>query len=149
MNNTEHMAKKSYRSRVRLDIAASPERIWRALTNPQDVKQYMMGAELETDWQVGSPVVWRGEYKGKQFEDRGTVLRYDKPEHLAYTHFSPSSGEEDKEEQHREIHIRLSKAGDKTRLILTQDNNLSPEAKEESEANWKVMMKGLRRLAEK
>jgi len=143
------METKKYTSKVQLDIDASPERIWRALTSPKDVKQYMMGAELETDWKVGGPVVWRGEFKGKKFEDKGTVLHFDKPEHLAYTHISKSSGEKDEPENCREIHIRLSMKEDRTHVVLTQDNNPSAEAKRESEKNWKMMMAGLKKIAEK
>ncbi|MCI1752322.1 MAG: SRPBCC domain-containing protein [Flavobacteriales bacterium] len=135
-------------SKVELDINATPERVWRGLTTPTDVKQYMMGADLRTDWKVGGPVVWSGEFKGKKFEDKGKVLRFDKAEHLAYTHISPSSGEADKPENYREVHIKLSKKGDKTHLVLTQDNNPSAEAKKESEKNWKMMMEGLKKVAE-
>ncbi|MBK9761837.1 MAG: SRPBCC domain-containing protein [Flavobacteriales bacterium] len=143
------MDSSKYTSKVQLDIDASPESVWRALTSPKAVKQYMMGAELETDWMVGGPVAWRGEFKGKKFEDKGMVLHYDKPEHLAYTHIIPSSGEKDEPENYREFHIRLSKKEDRTRLVLTQDNNPSAEAKRESETNWKMMMAGLKKIAEK
>ncbi len=143
------MAKTNNDSKVELDIDASPETVWRVLTLPKDVRQYMMGAELETDWKVGSPIVWRGEFKGKKFEDKGEVLHYEKPKHLAYTHISPSSGETDEPENNREVHIRLTQNGDKTHVHLTQNNNASNEAKQESEKNWKAMMKGLKKLAEK
>ncbi|HQV76107.1 MAG TPA: SRPBCC family protein [Flavobacteriales bacterium] len=143
------MDSSKYTSKVQLDIDASPESVWRALTSPKAVKQYMMGAELETEWMVGGPVAWRGEFKGKKFEDKGMVLHYDKPEHLAYTHISPSSGEKDEPENYREIHIRLSKKEDRTHVVLTQDNNPSAEAKKESEKNWKMMMAGLKKIAEK
>lgn len=143
------MEQKTYISKVVMDINASPETVWRALTNPNEVKQYMMGAALETDWKVGGPVVWRGEFKGKKFEDRGTVLHYNKPEHLAYTHISSASSEMDDSENHREIHIHLSKKEDKTNLVLTQDNNATLEAKRESEKNWRLMLQGLKKFAEK
>jgi len=143
------MATKNTISKVELDINASPETIWRALTSPKDVKQYMMGAELETDRIVGSPVVWRGEFNGKNFEDKGKVLHYDKPEHLAYTHIRTSSGEKDEPENYREVHIRLSKKEDRTHVVLTQDNNPSVEVKKDSEKNWKIMMQGLKKIAEK
>jgi len=143
------MATKTNYRKVELDINASPESVWKALTSPKDVKQYMMGAELGTDRKVGGPVVWRGAFKGKKFEDKGEVLHVDKPEHLAYTHFSPSSGEKDDPENYREVHIRLSKEDDKTHLVLTQDNNASAEAKKGSEKNWKMMLQGLKKIADK
>lgn len=143
------MERKTYTSKVTMDINASPETIWRALTSPNEVKQYRMGAQLETDWKVGGPIVWRGVFKGKQFEDRGKVLHFDKPEHLAYTHINPSASELDETENCRKIHIRLSKKEDKTNLVLTQDNNPTLEAKRETEKNWRLILHGLKRIAEK
>lgn len=142
------MATNNNDSKVEVDINASPDRVWKGLTEPADVKQYMMGAELKTDWKVGSPIVWRGEFKGKKFEDAGKVLAYNEPTHLGYTHISPASGEKDKASDKREVHIRLSEKKGGTHLELTQNNNASMEAKQESEKNWKMMLDGLKKVSE-
>ena len=134
--------------KVELDINASPEKVWEGLTKPEAVKQYMMGAKLDTDWKEGSPITWKGEYKGKPFEDKGQVLHARKPEHLAYSHISPGSGEADKPENQHNVDIRLARAGKGTRLTLTQDNNPTEEAKAESEKNWKMMLEGLKKVVE-
>src|SRR5690606_40763558 len=47
-------------------VDAPPERIWEALTDPAQVKQYMWGAELVSDWRQGSPIVYRGVWEGKR-----------------------------------------------------------------------------------
>jgi hypothetical protein len=31
------------------------------LIDPNLIKEYMFGSLVETDWQVGSPIVWKGE----------------------------------------------------------------------------------------
>ena len=53
------------------EIDASPDKVWDALTDPDQIKQYMFGSQVETDWRPGSPIVWKGEYEGKQYEDKG------------------------------------------------------------------------------
>lgn len=142
MKNAENKA------RVELDIDATPEKVWDGLTKPDAVKQYMMGAKLETDWKVGSAITWKGEYKGKSFEDKGKVLKVDKPKHLAYTHSSPGSDTANAEENYRTISIHLAPQGNGTRLTLTQDNNPNENAKKESEKTWKMMLEGLKKVAE-
>jgi uncharacterized protein YndB with AHSA1/START domain len=36
-----------------------PDVVWRALTEPELVKEYFFGTTLVTDWAVGSPIVYR------------------------------------------------------------------------------------------
>ena len=132
---------------VELHINASPEQVWKGLTDPKVVKQYMMGAKLETDWKEGSPISWKGEFKGKPFEDKGKVLRVIKGQRLAYSHVSPAS-EADKAENYRMVDIQLFARNTGTHLTLTQDNNPSEAAKVESEKNWKMMMEGLKKVVE-
>lgn len=133
---------------VELDINASPEKVWNGLTDPKAVKQYMMGAKLETDWKEGSPISWKGEFNGRPFEDKGKVLRVVKGQRLAYSHISPGSGEEDKAENYRMVDIQLFPRSHGTHLTLTQDNNPSEKARTESEKNWKMMLEGLKKVVE-
>ena len=34
-------------------IKTTPEKLWEALTNSEFTRQYMWGANVESDWQVG------------------------------------------------------------------------------------------------
>ena len=78
-----------------IDIEAPVERVWSALVDPDQIEKYMFGSRVETDWQVGSPIVWAGEYDGKPYEDKGEVLAVDEPTRLSVSHFSPLSGQDD------------------------------------------------------
>ena len=40
-------------------IRTTPEQLWRALTEPAFTERYWGGLALDTDWKVGSPIVWR------------------------------------------------------------------------------------------
>jgi hypothetical protein len=53
-----------------MTINATRGEVWNALTDPEKVKQYMHGTEMSTDWNDGSPIVWRGEWKGRSYEDK-------------------------------------------------------------------------------
>ncbi len=136
------------KAQVELDINASPEKVWDGLTKPSAVKEYMMGAELKTDWKVGSSITWKGEYKGKPFEDKGEVLKNEKPKHLVYTHSSPGA-EANAKKTFRTIDIGLTPKGNGTRLTLTQDSVPDEAAKKESEKTWMMMLEGLKKVVEK
>jgi uncharacterized protein YndB with AHSA1/START domain len=54
-------------------------KVWDAFVNPKLIKRYMFGAEARSDWKEGSPIVWKGEYEGKSYEDRGVILKFQPP----------------------------------------------------------------------
>ena len=74
-------------------IDAPIDEVWNALTTPEVIKRWFFGVDTETDWQVGSPLVHRGEWQGKPYEDKGTILAFEPPTTLVHTHWSPASGE--------------------------------------------------------
>jgi uncharacterized protein YndB with AHSA1/START domain len=49
---------------VQSTLAAPASDVRAALTTPKRIKQYSFGSEVETDWEEGYPIKFRGEYKG-------------------------------------------------------------------------------------
>jgi uncharacterized protein YndB with AHSA1/START domain len=131
-------------------IHASRREVWNALTNPEKVKRYMHGTEMSTDWKEGSPIVWRGEWKGRSYEDKGTVLAVETEKLLKYTHWSPMGGSEDKPENYHTVTYELVGEDGKTTLTLKQDNNASQEeADKMANDNWGPVLNGLKETVEK
>jgi uncharacterized protein YndB with AHSA1/START domain len=62
-----HMA--GYEATARTDVAATPERVWAALTDPKQIAVYMQGSKVTTTWEVGTPITWDGEYDGRAYQD--------------------------------------------------------------------------------
>jgi uncharacterized protein YndB with AHSA1/START domain len=108
----------------------------------------MFGAQVETDWTPGSSITWRGEMKGKRYEDKGTILQVDAGRLLQYTHFSPLGGQPDLPENYHTVTIELFPDGETTRVSLSQDNNTTSDAQQHSEQNWQQMLEGLKKLVE-
>jgi uncharacterized protein YndB with AHSA1/START domain len=125
-------------------IDAPREKVWDALVNPLVIKQYMFGTEVESEWEVGSPIVWRGEWQGKPYEDKGVILQLETARRIQYSHFSPLSGHPDVPENYHTVTVELSDDGALTLVELSQDNNSSEEAREQSRANWKQMLSALK-----
>ena len=140
---------RGYEAVKSITIRASREEVWAALTDPEKVKQYMHGTEMSTDWKEGSPIFWRGEWKGQPYEDKGTVLAIEPMTLLSYTHWSPMGGSEDKPENYHTVTYDLAGQDGETTLTLTQDNNPSQEeADQMAESNWGPVLQGLKETVE-
>ena len=129
-------------------IYASKSEVWKALIDPEAIKQYMFGTTVTSEWREGSPITWKGEFKGKSYEDKGAILILDPEKTLQYSHFSPVSGQPDRPENYHTVTINLSGSSEKTDVSLAQDNNASEQAREESEKNWVTMLDGLKTYVE-
>jgi uncharacterized protein YndB with AHSA1/START domain len=76
--------------RKKIEIAASPEKVWKVLTDNEFIKQYMFNCYAETDWKPGSPLLWKGAADGKLYV-KGQVVAVDPPGRLVYTVIDPNS----------------------------------------------------------
>lgn len=130
------------------DISAAPARVWDALVDPAQIKKYMFGSQVETDWQQGSPIVWKGEYEGKTYEDKGEILDVQPGKRLQVTHFSPLGGQKDAPENYHTLTYELTERGGGTHLSLSQDNNGSDEEAAHSKKNWDMMLASLKDTVE-
>jgi uncharacterized protein YndB with AHSA1/START domain len=128
-------------------IDAPRARVWHALVTPEDIRRYMFGAEVISDWKVGSPVTWRGEWQGSTYEDKGVILEADREQTLRYSHFSPSGLSGEPGDYHT-VTIELSGEGAQTVVSLTQDNNSSERTRDDSERNWAAMLNALKHFVE-
>lgn len=129
-------------------IHAPATTVWDALVNPARIREYMFGTNVESEWREGSAITWKGEWEGKAYEDKGTILRFTPPRVLQYSHFSPMSGEPDVPENYHTVTIELSESASQTHVTLSQDNNPTEEARAHSEKNWTMMLDGLKKLVE-
>ncbi|WP_125610158.1 SRPBCC domain-containing protein [Specibacter cremeus] len=132
-----------------ITIEAPPERVWSVITDPAAAREFMFGTELVTDWTVGGPILWRGVWDGKPYEDRGTVLEADPGKRLVTTHFSPLSGQDDVPENYHTLTWTLEDRAGSTVLTLAQDNNASAEEAEHSKGMWDSLVKAVKEIAER
>lgn len=136
-------------AKAQVEIDAPAARVWDALVDPEKIRQYMFGTNVVSDWKEGSPIVWKGEWEGKAYEDKGTILQLTPERVLQYSHFSPLSGQPDVPENYHNVTVELSPRGGSTVVALSQDNNASEEEREHSEQNWAMMLQSLKKFVEK
>ena len=131
-------------AKAQTDINAPASRVWEALTDPDQIKEYMFGSQVKTSWEVGSPITWEGEYEGRPYQDKGEVLTYDEPRELSVTHYSPVGGDEDVPENYHTLVYTLQENDGATQVSLTQDNCADEKQAEQFSANWQQMLDGLK-----
>lgn len=142
--NHEHSVSKS------IDINASPSKVWKGLTDPAIIKDYLFGTDTVTDWKVGNEVIFQGEYKEKQYKDGGIVRKNIPEKVLSYTYWSGFSGLENKPENHSIITYELERIDDNnTKFTWTQKGFADQERHEHEENGMGEFMETIKSVIEK
>ncbi len=125
-------------------IASTPAEVWNALTNPDLTQQYWGGTRIESDWKVGSKVLYLRDGK---VTDENTALVVDPPHKLSYT-FRPVFGEYAKEPASR-VTFTIEPNGHVTRLDMLHEG-FPPNSVVFSACSqaWPSILSGLKALLE-
>ena len=129
-------------------INAPAAKVWDALINPEIIKEYLFGTNVVSDWQAGSSITYRGEWKGKTYEDKGTILELTPERRFVSTYWSSMSGLPDTPENYKKVTWELLPEKDGIRLTVLQDNNASEAERNHSEGNWKLVLEKIKELVE-
>ncbi|MEO8149710.1 MAG: SRPBCC domain-containing protein [Bacteroidia bacterium] len=104
-----------------ITINAPAAKVWDALINPEQTKKYMFGCETVSDWKPGSPLLWKGEYKGESMIFvKGKIVNIEPGKFLAYTTIDPNSAIADIPENYLTVTYSLSQDNGQTVLKVTQ-----------------------------
>jgi len=141
--------KSNITGKASININASASNVWEALTTPSIIKKYFFGTNAVSDWKVGSPLIFRGEWEGKTYEDKGTILEKVPQKLFRYSYWSSMSGKEDKPENYVIVTYELSRNNNQTTLTITQENIPDEKTKKHSEENWSKVLNDLKQLLEK
>lgn len=141
--------KQSFSGNTSVEIETAPETVWKFLTTPELVALYLHGTNLQTDWKTGSCIVFKGEYNGKAYHDKGVVLAFKPESLLSYSYWSSMSGLADKPENYMVVTFRLQKQEEnKTLLELRMENITSEQTRDHAINNWKQVLADLKMMAE-
>jgi uncharacterized protein YndB with AHSA1/START domain len=131
-----------------IDIRADKLKVWDALTNPEKIKIYLFGTETLTDWQIGSEIIFEGEYQGQRYRDKGVIIDIKPGELLCYSYWSSFSGLVDKPENYSIVSYALNDNGTNTRLTITQAGFTSEQACQHSQTAWEQVLLKIKDIAE-
>jgi len=133
-----------------IEVTAPVEKVWKALTDPSLIKEYLFGTETITDWTVGGDIVFQGEYQGHKYKDKGIVRENVPNEKLKYYYWSGFSGLEDKPENYSLITYTIEKIDDNhSRFTWTQKGFKDETGYNHSKTGMDDFMKQIKATMEK
>jgi uncharacterized protein YndB with AHSA1/START domain len=127
-------------------IRTTPEKLWRALTDPELTRQYWFGVSSESDWKPGAS--WRLMIPDGRVGDSGEVLEIDPPRRLVISwrnEFIP----ELRAEGFSRATFELEPEGDAVKLTITHEmDRPDSEFIKGVSSGWPPILSSLKSLLE-
>lgn len=135
---------------VATSIKAGPDAVWQAMTEGA----MFPGTSIESDWKIGHPIVFKGEWQGKSFTDRGEIQSLAEAKELSFTHWSQKGDSTARPASYHLVQYQLEPQGQGTHVTLRQfnqgeDTKIDDKTRAEFEKNWTMMLGGLKKTVEK
>lgn len=132
-----------------INILTSAAKLWDVLTNPEMIKQWLSGSNVISDWRQGSPILFTGNWNGKEYEDRGVIMQYVQNKLFQFSYFSNFSGLPEIPENYSIIRFDITEYENEAILKLTHSNITTATMLEHSDKNWNEALNIIKTLAEK
>ncbi|MDG1384480.1 MAG: SRPBCC domain-containing protein [Flavobacteriaceae bacterium] len=124
-----------------IKINTKAEKVWRILTDPEKIKIYLFGTETTTVWNVGSPILFQGDYNGQRYKDKGTVIKNIENSLLSYHYWSGFSGLEDQPENYSVVTYKIDDISENSvTFTWTQKGFANKESQCHSEEGLKTIL---------
>jgi uncharacterized protein YndB with AHSA1/START domain len=126
-------------------IKTTPERLWEAITDPEQRAQYSFGVRVESDWSAGSS--YEAVHPASPTPiSQGENLEVEPPRRLVQS-FNALWSDEVKEEGTSRVTWEIEPVADSCRLTVTHDQ-LREGANDELYGGWPMILSGLKTLLE-
>ncbi len=133
-----------------ITISNSLANVWEGLTNPAYIKEYLYGTQTITDWKPGSEVLFKGDYNGTIYCDKGVVIENKHLETISYTYWSGFSGVADVPENYSLVTYKvLPISNNETALTWTMQGFATEEGYNHSQTGMSVFLKTVKDVMEK
>ena len=127
-------------------IRTTPEKLWRAITNPAFTKQYFYEQAVESSCEKGAPYSHRTSDGTLMIE--GKIVEIDPPHRLVQT-FSCPAKEDTRADRASRVTWLIEQIGDACKLTLTHDDFDGETATYKSVGKgWNPVLSGLKTLLE-
>ncbi|TSE13644.1 SRPBCC domain-containing protein [Mesorhizobium intechi] len=134
-------------------VAAEPAKVWRVLTTPGIIPQWMSDEELTVSLEghAGGPIVIRGLLHGMAFENRGIVRAFEPQRLFSYSYWSTLSASRlaDVPEHHTLVSFALAPADGGTLLTLTLSDFAEPSMRPHANLYWGPTLQILKAVCER
>lgn len=131
-------------------IKAKPAKVWQVLTDPAFTAKYMYGCAVVSEWNVGSPVIWRG--ADGTIYVQGKVVAIKPGKSVQFTCFDPNGGYKDMPANYTTVSYDLSAKGSETVLDMEQGDFAKGEDGEkrynDTVGSWEGVLAKIKEIAE-
>ena len=126
-------------------IETTPEKLWQALTSSEFTRQYWFGAEVRSNWKVGSPFALTLD---GEVTDSGEILESDPPRRLSYS-FKHQLFEEMRHEPATRVVFTIEPHGGIVKLTVTHEGFIEgSKLLGAVSKGWPAILSGLKSLLE-
>lgn len=132
----------------RITLNASIQKVWNAITRPEQVKLWQYNSDLITNWEIGSSIEFVTKWEGQIFKQWGRVLEIQQNELIKYSLFAPRPDLEDKPENYFVISYILTEENGQTKLEIIQDDNRPGAVQEKPQGDENPILKSLKEIVE-
>ena len=140
--------KSNIKAEVSISIHGTISNVWSALTKPEIIRQYLFDTNTITNWEIGGPIKFIGQWKGKYYEDKGTILDIVTNQLIKFAYWSSMSGIEDRAEDYVIITYQLSGKDQNVHLMVLQENIHDEKMKSDTVEKWNKVLQGLKKVVE-
>jgi uncharacterized protein YndB with AHSA1/START domain len=140
LSDLKHRLESSMEKVFEIYIATTPERLWKAIIDPEIRAKYNFGAAVRSDWTQGSRLEMAAPKAGVLGE--GEVLEVDPPRRLVHT-MTALWSDEVKSEGASRVTWQIEPVGDSCRLTVIHDQ-LREGANDQLYGGWPMILSGLK-----
>lgn len=127
-------------------IRTDPQRLWRALVDPDQTVHYFYGTRVDSTFEVGAPIVWRADDGTAAVE--GVVFEVEAPARLVHS-FMLMAMDETCHDRPSRVTWELDALGESCRLTLVHDEFAEETATfREVGRGWNPVLTGLKQWLE-
>jgi len=128
-------------------LNADISKVWEALTNPEITNKYFFNCEAISDWQVGSPIIFKFTSDGKEvIPVKGVITSIEPNRFLEYTCVAPEF--ENDPSKHTTVTYKLSSEDNITNLTVTQGEFGDEDTYKHTHESWTTVLDSLKTILE-
>jgi uncharacterized protein YndB with AHSA1/START domain len=132
------------RHETEVTVSATPEEVWRAITDPALTRGYYYGTDILSDWTVGAP--WTS-LSGDELYLEGEIIEIDPPRLLVQSFHIAATGEEAVNDAPSTVTWEVTPVGDVTRVRVIHEG-MGEATRSYTEGGWEHILAGLKTLVE-
>jgi uncharacterized protein YndB with AHSA1/START domain len=129
------------------EIKADAKKVWTVLINPTEITKWL-GVTATSSWRPQSDILFTFTWEGKIYNDKGTIIQFEKEKVFSYSYWSGFSGLPDSPENYSKIEFILEPNDHGVTLKLTHSNFASETMYKHSDNNWEETLNEIKKIAE-